>query len=128
MRLTYSDSMRGLVGLPTSPIDERAENWAKHGIEMAHHFSARECAVEARIPAGVSLPQHAHSHDHLSILASGTADVVVDGEAKRFTGPECIHIRASAVHTVVAITDVVWFCCHGTNADDQTDLEAKVTA
>jgi quercetin dioxygenase-like cupin family protein len=115
--------MRSLTGLPT---DQRVENWAKCGIEIAHHFSGRECAVEAHIPAGVSLPQHAHSYDHLSILASGTADVVVDGEAKRFTGPECIHIRAGKAHTVNAVTDVVWYCCHGTDAEDQAGLEREV--
>jgi quercetin dioxygenase-like cupin family protein len=125
MKVAYADSMRALVGLP---VDQRAANWAKHGIEIAHHFSARECAVEARIPAGISLPQHAHDHDHLSILASGTVDLTVDGQTKRFTGPAVLHVRANAVHLVAAITDTFWVCCHGVSAEDQADLEKQVIA
>jgi len=106
--------------------DKRAENWEKHGVQIEHHFSPRECAVVARIPAGISLPQHAHNHDHLSILASGSADVVVDGVRTRHEGPAVLTVKAGAVHTVEAVTDVFWVCCHGVSADDQHDLESQV--
>ena len=106
----------------------RNENWAKHGVEITHHFSPRECAVEARIPAGLSLPQHAHAHDHLSVLAQGVADVYVDGAGTRHIAPKVLTIKAGAVHTVVAVTDVTWVCTHGISAEDQADLEKQVLA
>ena len=107
-------------------MNERTENWEKHGVEIHHHFSERECMVEARIPAGISLPQHAHDHDHLSLLSSGTADVTVNGVTTRHHGGDVLTIKAGLVHTVVAVTDVVWFCIWGVTAHCQDDLESKV--
>ena len=87
---------------------------------IEHHFGAGVYAKETRIPAGYVLVQHKHKHDHLSILASGSAEVTVDGETTVHTGPACLTIVADKHHGVKALTDVVWYCVHAT---DCTDIE-----
>src|SRR6185369_2470644 len=63
-------------------------------MQITHHFSSREYAKETLLPIGSEVPQHAHTHDHLAILAAGRALVEVDGVETRYHGPCCIVIGA----------------------------------
>lgn len=89
-------------------------------LKIQHHFSGREYAKQMHLPAGYYAQTHSHEYDHLSILASGTVSVELDGEVKDYTGPDCIVIRAGQQHKITAHTDSVWFCVHAT---DETDPE-----
>jgi len=91
---------------------------------IEHHFGGGVYAKETRIPAGYLLGQHAHKHDHLSILASGSVKVGVDGETKFFHAPACITIEAGKEHYVLAMTDVVWYCVHATDCTDADQVDA----
>ena len=66
--------------------------------------------VETHAPAGHVLAQHAHEKPHLSYLASGMAQVEVDGVKNFYTGPAVLAIAAHKVHTVTAITAITWLC------------------
>ena len=66
--------------------------------------------VETITKAGTLLQSHQHTHSHLSVLASGTADVTVDGKTERITGYKMLSIPANTKHTVVAVTDIIWLC------------------
>lgn len=88
-----------------------------------HHFSAGVYAKETRIPAGYILVQHAHKHDHLSILASGSVEMVVDGVKSVVHAPACINIAASKQHGVKSLTDVVWYCVHATDCTDENAVD-----
>ncbi|RYH17531.1 MAG: hypothetical protein EON54_27825 [Alcaligenaceae bacterium] len=85
---------------------------------IAHHFGGGVYAKQAAIPAGSILVQHKHAFDHLSILAAGTVEVLVDGDRTELTGPACLTIKANKHHGVKALTDVVWFCIHATDCAD----------
>lgn len=95
---------------------------------LLHHFSAGLYAKETHIPAGMALVQHKHLFDHLSILASGTVDVEVDGQRSRITGPACLTIEAGKHHGVRAVTDAVWFCLHATDKLDHDEADAALIA
>ena len=57
--------------------------------------------------------QHKHQYEHLSILASGTVLVTVDGKDTKVTGPCVLRVGASKHHRIVATSDnVVWYCLH----------------
>lgn len=90
---------------------------------IEHHFGGGVYAKEAAIPAGSILVQHKHTFDHLSILASGTVEVLVDGERLELTGPACLTIKANKHHGVKALTDVVWFCIHATECADVEHID-----
>lgn len=88
-----------------------------------HHFSAGVYTKETRIPAGYVLVQHAHKHDHLSILASGSVELAVDGEKSVVHAPACLTIAAGKHHGIKSITDVVWYCVHATDCTDQDEID-----
>ena len=88
-----------------------------------HHFSSGVYAKETRIPAGYVLVQHAHKHDHLSILASGSVEMVVDGVKSIVEAPACLTIAAGKHHGVKSLTDVVLYCVHATDCTDEDDID-----
>lgn len=99
-----------------------------NGGKLAHYFGGGVYVKEAVIPAGTLLSQHVHKYDHISILASGTAVVSVDGASETHTGPACLVISAGKEHKVESVTDVVWFCIHATNETDPDVIDEAVTA
>lgn len=92
-------------------------------MELSHHFGGGVYAKETKVPAGWILVQHKHEHDHLSVLASGTVELLVDGERSEMTGPACITIKAGKHHGVKAITDVAWYCIHATDCTDEGEVD-----
>jgi len=90
---------------------------------IQHHFSSGVYAKETRIPAGFVLVQHAHKHDHLSILASGSVELVVDNVKSVVHAPGCLTIAAGKHHGIKSLTDVVWYCVHATNCTDENEVD-----
>ena len=90
---------------------------------IQHYFSSGVYAKETRIPAGFVLVQHAHKHDHLSILASGSVELVVDGVKSVVHAPGCLTINAGKHHGIKSLTDVVWYCVHATDCVDENEVD-----
>ena len=88
-----------------------------------HHFSAGVYAKETLIPAGHVLVQHKHKFSHLSILASGSIELMVDGERKIIHAPACLTIEADKHHGVKSLTDVVWYCIHATECTNLDEVD-----
>jgi quercetin dioxygenase-like cupin family protein len=88
-----------------------------------HHFSAGVYAKETLIPAGQVLVQHKHKFSHLSILASGSIELMVDDERKIIHAPACLTIEADKHHGVKSLTDVVWYCIHATECTDIDEID-----
>jgi len=88
-----------------------------------HHFSAGVYAKETLIPAGQVLVQHKHKFNHLSILASGSIELMVDGERNIIHAPACLTIEADKHHGVKSLTDVVWYCIHATECTDIDEID-----
>lgn len=61
---------------------------------------------------GESSVGHKHKFDHVSLLTSGTVEVIVEGHPpKQFVSPTFIVIRKEQNHKFTAITDNVnWYC------------------
>lgn len=95
---------------------------------IKHHFGGGVYAKEALIPAGVIATQHVHKFDHLSVLASGTVVVDVEGVSTEYTGPACLLIEAGKLHSVRAITPAVWFCIHASDVVDPERIDAELVA
>lgn len=96
------------------------------GCEIIHHFSSGVYAKEVRIPSGATLLQHKHKYDHMSILASGLARVIVNERTTLYEAPAVIDIHAGEAHTVQALSDCVWFCVHPTNETDPAKIDSEV--
>lgn len=94
---------------------------------IEHHFSAGVYAKEIRMPADYLLLHHKHKFDHLSILASGSIELIVDGERKVIHAPACLTIDANAHHGLKSLTEVVWYCIHATDCTDIDKIDEVVT-
>lgn len=96
--------------------------------DVTHHFGGGVYAKETRIKAGTVLVQHRHVYDHLSVLASGEAVVIVEGTEQRYTAPACVTVRAGAHHAVKALTDIVWYCIHATECTNPDEVDEVLVA
>lgn len=67
------------------------------------------------IPAMKKIEQHVHDDDHVSVLVSGHAHVVVDGIDHDMNGTGFITIEAGKKHTIITETDTLWLCIHNTD-------------
>jgi quercetin dioxygenase-like cupin family protein len=72
--------------------------------------------------------EHGHTHpfDHLTLLASGSLRVTVNGKTTDFKAPHMIFIKAEYNHELVALEDnTVAYCIHalrkGNGVDDIID-------
>jgi hypothetical protein len=95
---------------------------------IKHYFSNGVYAKESIIPANSWLVQHAHKYDHLSILASGSVELIVDNKKTVIHAPACIEIAANQHHGVKSLTDVVWYCIHATNCTDKNEIDEILVA
>ena len=77
-------------------------------------------AVETKASAGYLLESHIHSHSHMSVLVSGTAEVIIDGKTSILSGYNMVFVPANTAHSVTAITDIIWLCLW---SDDLADKE-----
>lgn len=74
--------------------------------------------------AGTFIPQHAHTFDHLSVVAYGGVVVWADGECLgEFWAPKGIYIRARVKHLFRALVDrTTVLCIHRLNDDGEIGI------
>jgi len=68
--------------------------------------------------------EHGHTHpfDHLTLLATGSLCVTVNGKATDFKAPHMIYIKAEHEHELVALEDnTVAYCIHALRNGDGVD-------
>lgn len=62
---------------------------------------------------------HTHQFDHLTLLATGSLKVMVDGVVTEFKAPHMIYIRKDKHHELVALEDgTVAYCIHALRDGD----------
>lgn len=66
---------------------------------------------------------HTHAFDHLTLLASGSLKVTVEGQETVFNAPYMIYIKADKRHELMALTDeTVAYCIHALRDKDTGDI------
>jgi hypothetical protein len=131
MRLTYSDSMRAMVGLQTSRQKvERLEG------ELLARGAQTDCPVEnifppgvyirkMIIPAGVTLTGAEHKTRHVNIVARGRIAVETDLGLKEFGAGDVFISPPGTKRAGFAIEETVWITAHP-NPADETDMQTLV--
>lgn len=107
-------------------IPATAANLDAAGVGIAHHFGGGAYIKETCIPAGCALAQHAHDHDHLSVLVSGEVVLTVDGVSTVHAGPKVLTIEKNKIHTVYAIQDSIWLCVWATKETDPQKVDESI--
>lgn len=71
--------------------------------------------------AGDTEAGHTHAFDHLTLLATGSLQVIIDGQTSEFIAPHMIYIRKDKHHTLIAREDnTVAYCIHALRKENQT--------
>lgn len=102
------------------------ENMAACGVGVQHHFGGRAYIKEVHMPAGSFLAQHAHDHDHLSVLVAGTVRLTTDGVGRDVQGYQTLLLEAGKTHGLQALTDVTWLCVWGTDCADAAEVDRVI--
>lgn len=56
---------------------------------------------------------HRHQFDHLTLLASGSLKLIVEGKTTEFKAPHMIYIHKDKMHELVALEDnTIAYCIH----------------
>lgn len=92
-----------------------------HGIEVGTYMK------EVRLAAGFQMPMHIHTHAHQSLLAQGNAILTVNGQPRPLIGPCVIDISANDIHSLEAVTPIVWYCIHATDETDPDHIDERLT-
>lgn len=70
---------------------------------------------------------HTHEFDHLTLLASGSLKVTVDGQVTVFKAPHMIYIHKDKMHELVALEDnTVAFCIHALRDMDGNVIDSTM--
>jgi hypothetical protein len=65
------------------------------------------------LKAGDTELGHTHQFDHMTLLASGSLRVTIEGQTSEFKAPKMIFIHKDKVHELVALEDnTVAYCIH----------------
>lgn len=105
-----------MIQLPQDVIDA--------ALGVVHYFPTEGNPVYMRrmkAPAGYLIGSHKHKYEHYSVLCSGRVRAEVGDEVEEFEGPDVITVPAGIEHRITALTDIVWFCVHGTTETDDID-------
>lgn len=87
-------------------------------MQIYHHQTGGVYCKECHLLAGIKFEQHRHKFSHMSILSQGVAIVEVDGVCKEYTAPAVLKIEANKIHSVTAVTPVIWNCIHAIEEDE----------
>lgn len=97
------------------------------GISIEHHFGGDAYIKAVGMQAGQFIGQHAHAHDHLSVLVHGSVRLYVEGQASRvLCGYQTLKIEAGKEHRIEAMTDAMWLCVWGTNDTDPATVDQTI--
>lgn len=66
---------------------------------------------------------HSHLFDHLTLLASGSLRVTVEGKTTEFKAPHMIYIQKEKLHELVALEDnTLAYCIHALRGEGSDDI------
>ncbi len=81
-------------------------------VDVSHFWGAGLYIRTSRVPKGMTIRQHVHDYDHISIVAQGCGALMTDGAVRMVKAGETIEVKAGQRHAYEAIEDTLWLCVH----------------
>jgi quercetin dioxygenase-like cupin family protein len=91
---------------------------------VVHYFPTEGNPVYLRkmeAPSGYVIGSHKHAYEHYSILCSGYAKAECEDRTWFYHAGDVMTVPAGVEHKITALTDIVWFCVHGTTETENID-------
>lgn len=75
------------------------------------------------VKAGDKNEGHEHNYDHMTLLATGSVAVHVNGQTTNFIAPHMIFIKAGKQHYIEALEDnTIAYCVHALRDKDTEEI------
>ncbi len=99
----------------------------KEGPDVSHHTEDGVYIKQLFFPeAGVFMGQHAHTHSHALMVASGELRLWIDGEERGdYKESECIHVEAGKKHTFMSLCRTVSYCIHNLHGLPEVEIQER---
>lgn len=104
-----------------------AKEAVDEALGVAHYFPTEGNPVymrQMRAEAGKVIGSHKHVYEHYSVLCSGRVRAEVGDQVTEHEAPAVMTVPAGVEHRIVALTDIVWLCVHGTTELDRESIDA----
>lgn len=115
-------------GYSKEEYDAQIAAAAKQGMQhiqvecpLVHHFSPGIYCREIFMPAGTFIIGHIHKTQHLNVILSGKATVLMDGEIHHVEAPAVIESKPGVRKVLLIEEDMRWMTVHA-NPTDSRDL------
>lgn len=104
-----------------SPIEVQPESW---------EFYTTDDIFIKQMPladAFMAVPQHSHTYDHYTMLATGSMRVIKDGVlVGDFFAPTAIFIERGCKHILISLEkNTLAYCLHNLHGLDSVPIESK---
>lgn len=93
---------------------------------VIHHFAPGVYMREMRVPAGTIVIGHEHKTEHLNVVMSGRAVVMIDGVRHDVRAPYAVTSKPGTRKIALVLEDMVWATVHATTETDPEKLEAAL--
>jgi hypothetical protein len=90
---------------------------------LTHHFSPGIYCREIFMPAGTLVIGHIHKTQHLNIILSGSAAVLMEGQVHYVQAPAVIESNPGVQKVLLIEEDMRWITVH-TNPSDSKDIRS----
>lgn len=115
-------------GYSKEEYDAQIAAAAKQGMQhiqvecpLVHHFSPGIYCREIFMPAGTFVVGHKHKTQHLNIILTGSAAVLMDGKVHYIKAPAVLESKPGVQKVLLIEEDMRWITVH-TNESDSRDI------
>lgn len=110
-------------GAGCGEIEHVAAEEQPHVIQL-HDFDGVHVRQISVAKADSLLPQHSHTHPHMTTVAKGSVRVWKDGAMTGdFSAPSGIYIEAGVKHTFLTLEDdVILYCIHNVSRTGEIEV------
>jgi quercetin dioxygenase-like cupin family protein len=128
--LTYRDSARSLVGLPTSTqraykLERELKKLPQAELPISNHFAPGVYVGTMLIRKNTVLTGAVHKTQHLMIVAKGRILIDGDGGVREYRAGDVIVSKPGAKRVGLALEDTVFMNVHH-NPDNETDYPTLI--
>jgi len=95
-------------------------------IPLEEHFAPGVYYRQVAMPKGSLVIGHCHKTEHLNVIISGRASVVIDGERKEIIAPSTFKSSAFVRKVLYIHEDMIWATIHPTDETDLIKLEEQL--
>ena len=106
-------------------LQEHCKEEPQVDLPVLHDFAPGVYARRILMPAGTFVIGKTHKTEHLNIIMSGSANVMIDGQIKVIRAPYIFKSGKGVKKVLYILEDMIWATIHPTEETDLDKLETE---